>query len=44
MQMEILSMEQLNHKIKMYLKRRDKPTSGQMTYEEDLDEFDRILL
>jgi hypothetical protein len=31
-------------KIKMYLKRLDKPNSGQFTPEEDLDEFDRIIL
>ena len=28
----------------MYLKRLDKPNSGQFTPEEDLDEFDRIIL
>ena len=31
-------------KIKMYFKRLDNPKSGQMTHEEDLDEFDRIIL
>lgn len=41
---KMITIEQLNDKIQMYFRRQEKPTEGQMTMEEDLDEFDSILV
>ena len=42
--MRMMSLQQVNEIVKMYFKRTQNRAEGQMTPEEDLDEFDRILV
>lgn len=44
LQQEMLSLPELDEKIRMYFKRQDNRPDGVMSATEDLDEFDRILL
>lgn len=44
MQQELLTLPELNEKIKMHFKRQQTRADGQMSVAEDLDEFDRILV
>jgi hypothetical protein len=41
---EMLTLPELNEKIKMHFKRQETRAEGQMSVTEDLDEFDRILV
>ena len=43
--MKQINLDELNEKIKMYFKRQAKKgTQGVMSIEDDMDEFDRILV
>ena len=44
LELRMISLQQLNEIVKMYFKRTQNRAEGQMTPEEDLDEFDRILV